>query len=37
MHRAELVKREAWEFFFTLVPAPMTDAVPAIINPIAVQ
>jgi kynurenine formamidase len=37
MYTAELVKDEAWEFFFTLGPARMTGAVQAIINPIAVK
>jgi kynurenine formamidase len=37
MNTEEMVKDEAWEFFFTLGPPRITGAVQAIINPIAIK
>jgi kynurenine formamidase len=37
MNTEEMVKDQAWEFFFTLGPARITGAVQAIINPIAIK
>jgi kynurenine formamidase len=37
MNTEEMVKDQAWEFFFTLGPARITGAVQAIINPIAIR
>jgi len=37
MNTEELVRDQAWEFFFTVGPARITGAVQAIVNPIAIR